>query len=81
MVGTAGDFLMLLEALRTGGGPILKREIVAMALENQIGEFSTWDAGGKFGFLSGSGRPGSGQQSAGSRNLASGWQLWPFLVR
>ena len=52
MAGTATDFLTFLETLRTGGTPILKPATVAMALENQIGESSTWDPGGKFGFLS-----------------------------
>ena len=35
MAGTAGDFMALLEMLRTGGGAVLKPETVEMALANQ----------------------------------------------
>jgi len=55
MAGTASDFLKLLEALRTGGAPILKPETVAMASRNQIGDLpreEPGDAGWRFGFLS-----------------------------
>jgi CubicO group peptidase (beta-lactamase class C family) len=53
--GTARDFLKLLEALRTGGAPILKRETVAMASRNQIDDLpreDPGDIGWRFGFLS-----------------------------
>ena len=38
MAGTAPDFLRFLEAIRTGGGPILKPETVEEALRNQVGD-------------------------------------------
>ena len=52
--GTAGDFLKLLEAIRTGGGPILKPETVKLAMQNQIGDLprDATDAGWRFGYLS-----------------------------
>lgn len=54
MVGTAGDLLKLLEAVRTGGAPILKTPTVAEASSNQIGTLAreAEDAGWRFGFLS-----------------------------
>ena len=36
--GTADDFMKFLEALRSGGEPILKRETLAMASRNHIGD-------------------------------------------
>ena len=52
-VGTAPDFLKFLEALRRGGGPILKAETVAMAFSNQIGDLPRrpGDTGQRFGFI------------------------------
>jgi CubicO group peptidase (beta-lactamase class C family) len=54
MAGTAGDFLVFLEALRKGGSPILRPETVALASRNHIGDFpmEERDAGWRFGFLS-----------------------------
>jgi CubicO group peptidase (beta-lactamase class C family) len=55
MVGTAPDFIRLLEAFRTGGGAILKPETVEMASRNQIGDLprpGPRDAGWRFGFVS-----------------------------
>jgi CubicO group peptidase (beta-lactamase class C family) len=37
LAGTATDFLRFLEAVRTGGDPILKRETVQAMMSNQIG--------------------------------------------
>lgn len=37
MAGTAGDFLTFLEAVRSGGEPILKRETARAMMTNQIG--------------------------------------------
>lgn len=53
-VGTAPDFMKFLEALRTGGGPILRPETVEMAVRNQIGDLPRreGDEGQRFGFLS-----------------------------
>lgn len=55
MVGTAPDFIRLLEAFRTGGGSILKPETMEMASRNQIGDLPRTgprDAGWRFGFVS-----------------------------
>lgn len=38
MIGSAGDFLKLLEALRQGGHPILPRPLVTEMTTNQIGD-------------------------------------------
>lgn len=38
MIGSAGDFLKLLEALRQGGNPILPRALVTEMTTNQIGD-------------------------------------------
>lgn len=37
MAGTAGDFLKLLEALRSGGGPILKPPTARQMMSNRVG--------------------------------------------
>jgi len=55
MVGTAPDFIRFLEALRTGGGEILRPETVMMASQNQIGDLPRTgprDAGWRWGLLS-----------------------------
>jgi CubicO group peptidase (beta-lactamase class C family) len=55
MAGTADDYLRFLEAIRTGGSPILRPETVAMAVANQIGDLprdTPSDLGWRFGFLS-----------------------------
>lgn len=53
MAGTAPDFLRFLEAIRTGGAPILKPETVDAALANQVGDLRmATDPGTGFGFLS-----------------------------
>jgi CubicO group peptidase (beta-lactamase class C family) len=51
--GTAPDFLKFLEAIRQGGGRILRPETVAMALSNQIGDLPRRpkDQGQRFGFF------------------------------
>lgn len=41
MVGTAQDFASFLEAMRTGGGAILKSSTVKMMMTNQIGSLPT----------------------------------------
>jgi CubicO group peptidase (beta-lactamase class C family) len=52
-VGTADDLLVFFEAIRNRGTPILKPEIVAQAIQNQIGDLprEEKDAGQRFGFL------------------------------
>lgn len=54
MVGTADDLLSFFEAIRTGGGGILRPETVEMATTNQVGNLPRrpQDAGQRFGFLS-----------------------------
>jgi CubicO group peptidase (beta-lactamase class C family) len=55
MVGTAPDFIRFLEALRTGGGTILKPGTVEIAAQNQVGDLPRTgprDAGWRFGLLS-----------------------------
>jgi CubicO group peptidase (beta-lactamase class C family) len=54
MAGTAGDFMRFIEAIRTGGAPILARETAARASRNQIGDLprEADDAGWRFGYLS-----------------------------
>ncbi len=54
MVGTAGDFMTFLEAIRRGGSPILQRTTVDAASSNQVGAHREQDdPGWGFGFLSG----------------------------
>lgn len=51
MVGTAGDLLRFLEAIRTGGAPILKRETVAAMMQDQVGvQAATQGPGWGFGY-------------------------------
>ncbi len=53
MVGTASDYLVFLETLRTGGGKILKPETVRQMTSNQIGDLpilSTEGPGWGFGY-------------------------------
>jgi CubicO group peptidase (beta-lactamase class C family) len=51
-VATAGDILTFLEAIRTGGGPILLPQTVEMATSNQIGDVPMENRPGfGFGFL------------------------------
>jgi CubicO group peptidase (beta-lactamase class C family) len=50
-VGTAKDFLTFLETVRMGGQPILRRETLAEAVQNQIGDLPRDRPGQRFGFL------------------------------
>jgi CubicO group peptidase (beta-lactamase class C family) len=51
MVGTAGDVLRFLEAIRTGGGPILKPATVRAMMTDQVGpQAQTQGPGWGFGF-------------------------------
>ena len=51
MVGTAGDVLTLLEALREGGAPILKTATVAQMMQDQVGiQAATQGPGWGFGY-------------------------------
>ena len=54
MAGTAPDFMRFLEALRTGGAPILSAAILEDASRNQIGALAREekDAGFRFGSMS-----------------------------
>lgn len=40
MIGSAGDFLQLLETLRKGGAPLLPESLVREMTTNQIGDLS-----------------------------------------
>lgn len=51
MVGTAGDIMAFLEALRSGGKGVLAPETVEMGLSNQIGALEREDPGMKFGYF------------------------------
>jgi CubicO group peptidase (beta-lactamase class C family) len=52
-VGTADDLILFFEAIRNRGVPILKPELVAQAIQNQIGDVPAPAdrAGQRFGFL------------------------------
>jgi CubicO group peptidase (beta-lactamase class C family) len=52
LAGTARDYLRFLEALRTGGAPILKPTTASALHENQIGDrdVAFLGPGGRFGF-------------------------------
>src|SRR3954466_6892695 len=50
MVGTAPDFLAFLEALRTGGAPLLKPDSVEALTTNAIGDFRVNAVGPGWGF-------------------------------
>lgn len=51
MAGTAGDVLTFLEAIRTGGGPILTTDVVAMMLHDHVGpQAETQGPGWGFGY-------------------------------
>lgn len=52
MAGSAPDFLTLLEAVRTGGGPIFGMDMAARAVQNQINDIPRADRPGqRFCFL------------------------------
>lgn len=54
MAGSAPDFIRFLEAIRSGGAPILKPETVDLALTNQVGALrEELEAGSGFGLMSG----------------------------
>jgi CubicO group peptidase (beta-lactamase class C family) len=55
MVGTADDYLRLLECLRTGGAPVLKPESARLFGENAIGEVPVTLLGPGYGFSLGAG--------------------------
>ncbi len=52
-VGTADDLLRFFEAIRTRGGTVLNPDIVAQAIQNQIGDLprEPKDVGQRFGYL------------------------------
>jgi len=50
MVGTPGDFVMLLEALRTGGAPLLRPETVTALTTNTVGAMAEPGIGVGWGF-------------------------------
>jgi CubicO group peptidase (beta-lactamase class C family) len=50
MVGTADDYLILLEALRTGGGAVLREETIRTMTTTQIGDLVVTLRGPGWGF-------------------------------
>jgi CubicO group peptidase (beta-lactamase class C family) len=50
MVGTAPDMLRFLECIRSGGDPILPRELAASMMQNQIGDLPILIPGFGFGY-------------------------------
>jgi len=50
MLGTAAGYLKFLEAVRTGGGKILRSESVALMTQNQVGDLDVLQSGGTFGW-------------------------------
>ncbi|NWA04643.1 serine hydrolase domain-containing protein [Pseudomonas gingeri] len=50
MVGTAGDYLRFVEAIRTGGGAIIRPETMAAMTRNTIGDLPVAAAGPGFGW-------------------------------
>ncbi len=50
MVGTAGDYLNFLEAMRTGGAGVIKPQTVAAMTSNAIGDLPVGAAGPGFGW-------------------------------
>ncbi|WP_437939023.1 serine hydrolase domain-containing protein [Sorangium sp. So ce341] len=50
MVGTADDYLKFLEAVRTGGGKILRPATAQAMTSNQTGDLEVQQPGGKWGF-------------------------------
>jgi CubicO group peptidase (beta-lactamase class C family) len=50
-VGTAGDMMTFLEALRLGGSCVLKPETVAAGMTNRIGAIEREEPGMKFGYF------------------------------
>ncbi|WP_342778125.1 serine hydrolase domain-containing protein [Mesorhizobium norvegicum] len=82
MNGTAGDVLKLLEALRSGGGSVIRPETAAAMTTDAIAGLETtmpgWGWGLGFGVLR---RPACRVDAPGRRHLALGWCLRSFLVR
>ena len=50
MSGTAQDYLRFLEAIRTGGAPILKPQAAAAFITHTIGDLRAWTEGEGWGF-------------------------------
>jgi CubicO group peptidase (beta-lactamase class C family) len=80
MVGTAGDYLVFLEALRQGGGGILKSATASAMTSNQTGDLALPLPGGTWGFGFGAAGTRSGAARSGG-NVAMGGSLrQPLLV-
>lgn len=82
--GTTADYMRFLEALRNGGGPILKPETVAMASQNQIGTIprEPKDAGLRNAFFGGMvDDPVAARtpQSAGTLTFGGAWGNSGFM--
>jgi CubicO group peptidase (beta-lactamase class C family) len=70
MVGTAGEFLTFLEAIRTGGGGIVSAETARGMMSNQTSDLAIVTNGPGFGF-------GFGGAVLFQGRLALGRRLWP----
>jgi CubicO group peptidase (beta-lactamase class C family) len=55
MAGTAPDYMTFLEAIRTGGGPVLKPESARLMAQNAIGDLDVALLGPGYGFSLGAG--------------------------
>jgi CubicO group peptidase (beta-lactamase class C family) len=55
MAGTAPDYMILLETIRTGGGPVLRPESAALMAQNAIGDLGVNLLGPGYGFSHGAG--------------------------
>ncbi|WP_237898543.1 hypothetical protein [Brevibacillus brevis] len=82
MIGSAEDFLKLLEALRQGGNPILPEALDTKMTTNQIGNLVMpyWPGRGfglGFTLLK---DPAAANNTGSAGNLADGRHLWSLMV-
>lgn len=73
MSGTAGDYLRFLEAIRTGGAPILAPESAAAFGEHMIGDLRAWTEGEGWGHSLGAAVL-LDPEAAGTPQNAGAWQ-------
>lgn len=50
MIGTAGDYLRLLEAIRCGGGPLFGADLATALTSHAVGPLRAWTEGDGWGF-------------------------------
>lgn len=73
MSGTAEDYLRFLEAIRTGGAPILNAQSASALAEHAVGDLRAWTEGEGWGFSLGSAVL-LDPQAAGSPQNPGTWQ-------